>query len=89
MPKKDSDEQPIRQVQTIISCLYTRYRISDAAAWSSAVKLTHSMGGAYLGIQGGSRVVRSHGVVLHLPPGVVSGGGLGVPHITGVTPELA
>ncbi len=33
--------------------------------------------------------MRSHGVVLHASPWVVLGGGLGVPHITGVSPQLA
>lgn len=43
---------------------------------------------AYLSIQGGSGVVRGHGMVGHGPPWVILGGRLGVPYITSVPSEL-
>lgn len=42
----------------------------------------------HLSIKSGSRIVGGHGLVGHGSPGVVLGGGLGVPHITGIASQL-
>lgn len=49
---------------------------ADAAA---ITRLSH------LSIQSGSRVVRGHAMVGHLPPGVVLRGRLGAPHIPSIS----
>merc|ERR1712087_701264 len=63
--------------------------ISDGLPVEVAFKnLTHTVRVTGLGAEGGTRNMRGHGLVGHIPPGVVGWWGLGEPNITGVSSKL-